>query len=463
MTRSVAATRGIAWRLLGTATAVLFVASACSSSSATPSPAVTQPAASQPAASQPAGASPAASAAASQAIDTTTPMTLNVLLMQQAAYSASDIQAMDDAFTKAYPNITINPELVSYDSLHDKIVTAQVGGSGKYDVVLMDTPWPAELVTANIVSDITSKVPADFTSGVFDSAWTAAKYNGKVYGVPWINDTKFFFYNTDMFAKAGIATAPKTWDEVEADAKLIKATGVKYPITASWKQAEAVICDWTQLAAAFGGSDFVDASGKALFNQGGGLAALTFMKKLIDEGLVDPASLSQTEDDVNSVMSAGQSAMALNWTYGLSVMNDPTKSTVAGKMKVAPSPGEGSVTTSGVNGGMSLAVTTTTKHPNEALAYALFLASESSQEMDVANALPMWKASFDNTNVTKGNPDLFAAAKIQFAGLVARPVVPYYTKLSNALQDAIQQTLLGKKTPQQALDDVAAQLPTFQQ
>ena len=444
MIRSAAAPRGIARRLLGTATAVLLVASACSSSATT---------------------APAASAgAASGAVDTTTPMTLNVLLMQQAAYSASDIQAMDDAFTKEYPNITINPELVSYDSLHDKIVTAQVGGNGKYDVVLMDTPWPAELVTANIVSDITSRIPANFTSGVFDSAWTAAKYNGKIYGVPWINDTKFFFYNSDMFSKAGLTAAPKTWDEVEADAKAIKAAGiVKYPITASWKQAEAVICDWTQLAAAFGGSDFVDANGKALFNQGGGLAALTFMKKLLDEGLVDPASLSQTEDDVNSVVSAGQAAMALNWTYGLSVMNDPSKSTVAGKIKVAPSPGEGSVTTSGVNGGMSLAVTTTTKHPNEALAYALFMASEKSQEMDVANALPMWKASFDDPNVTKNNPDLFAAAKIEFAGLVARPVVPYYTKLSNALQDAIQQALLGKKTPQQALDDVAAQLPSFQQ
>src|ERR1035437_3794035 len=294
MTRSLAASRGLAWRLLGMATATLLVASACSSSAATPSPAVTQPAASLPV-----GASPAASVAATLAIDTTTPMTLNVLLMQQAAYSASDIQAMDDAFTKAYPNITIAPELVSYDSLHDKIVTAQVGGNGKYDVVLMDTPWPAELVKANIVSDITSKIPADFTSGVFDSAWTSAKYNGNIYGVPWINDTKFLFYNTDMFTKAGITAAPKTWDEVEADAKAIKAAGVKYPITASWKQAEAVVCDWTQLSAAFGSSDFVDASGKALFNQGGGLAALTFMKKLIDEGLVDPASLSQTEDDVN--------------------------------------------------------------------------------------------------------------------------------------------------------------------
>jgi multiple sugar transport system substrate-binding protein len=112
---------------------------------------------------------------------------------------------------------------------------------------------------------------------------------------------------------------------------------------------------------------------------------------------------------------------------------------------------------------MSLAVTTTTKHPDEALQYALFLASESSQEMDVANALPMWKASFQKADITSQNPDLFAAANIEFAGLVARPVVPYYTKLSNALQDAIQQALLGKKTPEQALNDVAAQLPSFQQ
>jgi Maltose-binding periplasmic proteins/domains len=112
---------------------------------------------------------------------------------------------------------------------------------------------------------------------------------------------------------------------------------------------------------------------------------------------------------------------------------------------------------------MSLAVTATSKHPAEALQYALFLASEKSQEMDVANALPMWKASFDNADVTKNNPTLFAAAKIQFTGLVARPVVPYYTKLSNALQAAIQEALLGKKTPEQALNDVAAQLPSFQQ
>jgi multiple sugar transport system substrate-binding protein len=390
-------------------------------------------------------------------------VTLHALFMKQAAYSEADVKAMTDSFTAANPNVKVVTDFVGYDALHDKIITDQAGGTGTYDLFLMDTPWPAEFVKANIVTDITDKIPADFKSGVFDSAWTAATYQGKIYGVPWINDTKFFFYNKQMFAQAGITSAPKTWDDVIADAQAIKAKGiVQYPLVWSWKQVEAVICDWTELAGAMGGANFIDGQGNATFNTGGGLAALQFMKKTIDLGLTNPASLGFIEDDVNATMSAGQAAMALNWTYGYAVMNDPKASKVAGQIEVTAAPGQGSTATSGVNGGMSIAVSRTSKHPDQALQYALWVASEKSQEMDTSLAFPMWKASFDNPDVTKANPEFFAAAKVAFANLVARPVVPYYTKLSNALQVAIQTALQGKQTPQQALDGVAAQLPDLQ-
>ena len=404
-----------------------------------------------------------AACGSSGATPTGGPITLHALFMKQAAYSDQDVQNMTKAFTDAHPNVTVVPEFVAYDALHDKIVTDQVGGSGQYDLVLMDAIWPAEFVKAKIVTDITDKIPADFKSGVFDAAWTAAAYNGKDYGVPWINDTKFFFYNKQMLADAGITTPPKTWDDVVTAAKAIKAKGtVEFPIVASWKQAEAVICDWTQLSAIFGATDFVDANGKALFNTDGGVKALEFMRQLIDDGLVNPASLGFNEDDVNNTVAAGQAAMALNWTYGKAVMNDPKASKVAGQVDVLGSPGQGSIATSGVNGGMSLAVSQGSKHPDEALAYALSLASQKSQEMNTSLAFPMWKASFQDPNLTKSDPNYWKAAETQFAGLVARPVVPYYTKLSNALQVAIQEALQGKKTPQEALDGVAAQLPDLQ-
>ena len=391
-------------------------------------------------------------------------VTLNTIWMKQAAYSDDEVKAMITAFEAANPNIKVNAEFVQYESLHDKIVTAQSTGNGQYDTVLMDTPWPAEFADAQIVRDITDKIPADFKSGVFDSAFTSSQYKGKTWGVPWINDTKFFFYNKKMFDQAGITSPPKTWDEVVTDAKAIKAKGiVQYPLAWSWVQAEAVICDWAEIAAVMGGANFVDDQGNPTFNKGGGLAALQFMKQTIDDGITNPASLGFKEDDVNNTIAAGQAAMGLNWTYGYNVMNDKTKSKVAGDIMVTAAPGGPSGPTSGVNGGMSIAVTTKTQHPDEALKLALWMASQPMQEKYDANTFPEWKASFDNTTLTKSNPDFWAAAKSAFAGLVARPVVPYYTNLSNALQVAIQEALKGSKTPQQALDEVAAKVPSMKQ
>ena len=390
-------------------------------------------------------------------------VTLKTIFMKQAAYSEDDVKAMADAFTAKNPNIKVDLEFVAYEALHDKIVTDQAGGAGQYDTVLVDTPWPAEFADAKIIQDITDKIPADFKSGVFDTAWTSAGYKGKYYGVPWINDTKFFFYNKKMLTDAGITSPPKTWDEVLTAAKAVKAKGtVEFPLVWSWTQAEAVICDWAELAGTMGGADFIDDSGNAKFNTGGGLAALEFMKKTIEDGLTNPASLGFIEDDVNKTVGAGQAAMALNWTYGLSVLNDPAKSTVAGQVAVAAAPGTAETPTAGVNGGMSIALTTSTKHPAEALKFALWMASQAMQEKYDANTLPEWKASFDNPDVTKSAPELFAAAKEQFAALVTRPVVPYYTKLSTALQVAIQEALKGTKTPKAALDEVAAKLPDLQ-
>ena len=436
-------------KILALLTGVVIALAACSGS--------TSPAPSS------GGGGTSSSGTGSSAPTSAVPVTLNTIWMKQAAYSDDDVKAMIKAFTDANPTITVNAEFVQYEQLHDKIVTAQVTGSGQYDTVVMDTPWPAEFADAQIVTDITNKIPADFKSGVFDSAWTAAAYKGKYWGVPWINDTKFFYYNKKMLADAGVASVPKTWDDVIAAAQAVKAKGiVKYPLVWSWSQAEAVICDWAEIAGVMGGANFIDASGKAQFNTGGGLAALQFMKKTLDLGLTNPASLGFAEDDVNKTLGAGDAAMGLNWTYGYSVLNDKTKSKVAGNIGVAPAPGTASTPTAGVNGGMSIAVTTKSQHPAEALKFALWMASQPMQEKYDANTFPMWKASFDKTDLTKAAPDFWAAAKTEFAGLVARPVVPYYTKLSAALQVAIQEALLGTKTPQQALDEVAAKLPDLQ-
>src|ERR671935_643879 len=49
------------------------------------------------------------------------------------------------------------------------------------------------------------------------------QYGGKLYGMPILSSARAFFYNRDLFAKAGIAAPPKTWDEFVQTAKKIQA------------------------------------------------------------------------------------------------------------------------------------------------------------------------------------------------------------------------------------------------
>ncbi|HEX7431811.1 MAG TPA: extracellular solute-binding protein [Candidatus Limnocylindrales bacterium] len=391
------------------------------------------------------------------------PVTLHALFMKQAGYSDADVKAMTNDFMAAHPNIKVETEFVAYEALHDKIVTDQVGGSGQYDVVLMDAIWPAELAKSGIALDLTDKIPADYKSGVFDTAFAGAEYQNKFYGIPWLNDTEFLYYNKDMLAKAGFNAPPKTWDELMAQARVLKQKGiVKYPFVSQWAQSEAVICDWVTMAGGLGGANFTDAQGKPTFNTGGPLKALELMKQMMDEGIANPAALSFAADDVRNTLTAGQAAFGVMWTYVWQAANDPAQSKVVGQIGIAPGPGGDGATAAGVNGGMSLAITRSSKHADEALQYALYLASQPVQEKYTKDALPMWKSSFDKQELTKQAPELYAAAKVAFGTMVNRPVVPYYTALSNALQVAIQKALTGQMTPKAALDGVAAQVPSLE-
>ena len=375
---------------------------------------------------------------------------INALFMAQAAYSEADVRAMTEAFTKANPDVTVNLEFVPYEGLHDKTVLAQ-GSGGGYDVVLFDVIWPAEYATNKVLVDVTDKITPEMKSGVLPGAWTTVEYDGKRYGMPWILDTKYLFYNKEILEKAGIKNPPKTWAELAEQAKTIKDKGLlATPIAWSWSQAEAAICDYTTLVSAYGGSFLKD--GKPVFATGGGLDALNYMVDSYKSGLTNPNSKEFLEEDVRRVFQNGEAAFALNWTYMYNMANDPKDSKVAGKVGVVPAPGvEGKSTVSAVNGSMGLGITTTSKHPEEAWKYITFMTSQATQNQYAKLSLPIWSSSYDDPAVSKNQEELIAAAKVSLAAMYPRPTTPKYQELSTGLQQAIQEALLGQAAPEDAL------------
>jgi multiple sugar transport system substrate-binding protein len=380
---------------------------------------------------------------------------LNALFMAQAAYSEADVRAMTDAFAAANPDIKVNLEFVPYEGLHDKTILAQGSGAG-YDVVLFDVIWPAEFAANKVLVDVTDRITPEMVSGVLPGAWTTVESDGKRYGMPWILDTKYLFYNKDILAKAGIAEPPKTWSELADQAKIIKDKGLlEFPIVWSWAQAEAAICDYTTLVSAYGGAFIKD--GKPAFDTDGGLASLQYMVDSYTSGLTNPNSKEFLEEDVRRVFQNGEAAFALNWTYMYNLANDPKESKVAGQVGVVPAPGiEGTSTVSAVNGSMGLGITTTSKHVEESWKYIVFMTSQEQQNAYAKLSLPIWASSYDDPAVTAGQEDMIAAAKVGLAAMFPRPTTPRYQEISAALQQAIQEALLGMKSPQDALTTAAA-------
>ena len=381
---------------------------------------------------------------------------ITALFMKQAGYSEDDIRKMTTDFQTATPTITVEPTFVAYEALHDKIVAAAPAGT--FDVVLIDVIWPAEFGTKRIVSDVTDQFPASWKSDMLGGALATAVYHDRYYGVPWILDTKYFFHNTEMLTKAGVDPASlSTWDGVMAAARQLKAKKVvEFPLVWSWKQAEALICDYTQLLGAFGGKFLSDDGKQVLFNTGGGVQALEFMKHSLDDKLTNPNSVESLEEDVRKIFSDGQAAMALNWTYMFNAANDPAQSKIAGKVAVGQTPA-GPNGAPGCNGSMALSVTSGSKNQKAAWTYVSYMTSADVQNKFAKSSLPCWTKSYDDQQVISTLPQVVAVAKKALGDMIVRPQVPRYNEISQILQAELQNALLGKKQPKKALDDAAGQ------
>ncbi|EOQ51931.1 hypothetical protein A1WC_03097 [Klebsiella sp. KTE92] len=378
---------------------------------------------------------------------------INALFMTQAAYSENDIRAMTSDFEKQHPDVKVNLEFVPYEALHDKIVAARGAGGNGYDVVLFDAIWPAEFSRFDLLQDVSSRIAADEREKIFPGAMNTVVYQGKTLGMPWILDTKYLYYNKAMLDKAGIKTPPASWQKVMDDAKVLKDKGiVKYPLVWSWSQAEALVCDYTTLVSGFGGSFYQN--GKLDFSTPASLKAVTLMKTSLDQGLSNPASREYLEEDVRKAFSNGDAAFALNWTYMYNMANDPKQSKVAGDVGIVPAPGDTPDKPGAVNGSMGLGIAKASQHPEEAWQYIHYLTSQPVQDKYAKLSLPVWKASYQDPAVAKGQESLIAAADKSLNVMLSRPETADYSRLSNTLQQQLQSVLQGKATPDVALKAV---------
>jgi multiple sugar transport system substrate-binding protein len=180
------------------------------------------------------------------------------------------------------------------------------------------------------------------------------------------------------------------------------------------------------------------------------------MTSTVESGISNPNSKEYLEEDVRKVFENGDAAFALNWTYMYNLANNSKDSKVAGKVGVVPAPGvAGKSEASAVNGSMGLGITATSKNPDIAWKYITFMTSQATQNQYAKLSLPIWASSYDDPAVTAGQEELVKTAKVGLGLMYPRPTTPKYQELSVALQQAIQQSILGQAKPEDALNQAA--------
>ena len=135
--------------------------------------------------------------------------------------SAQDIQPLITEYQQKHPNVQIVFTAKDETTYQDDLINALASGTGP-DIFAINNSWLPQYLdkvtpaTSTIISYTTYK------NSFVDVAVRDFTLNQKVYAVPLSVDSLALYYNKDVLGSAGIATPPKTWDELSADVQKIK-------------------------------------------------------------------------------------------------------------------------------------------------------------------------------------------------------------------------------------------------
>lgn len=206
-----------------------------------------------------------------------------------------------------HKNVTINLEMVSWDDAATRINTLITGNQAP-DILNLDSY--SQYLEDNLLLPITDYV-SDTQMAAFypDFLNYNVATDGVSYCLPFVASVRNLYYNKDIFDEVGIAAAPATWDELEADCKAISEfyKGDVYPMGMDFTTNEGQ-SNFSYYAWNFGG-DWVDENGNFVVNSAENVKALEFAVNLYKEGYTNANPLTETRDDMQGMMNEGKLAM----------------------------------------------------------------------------------------------------------------------------------------------------------
>lgn len=345
------------------------------------------------------------------------------------------MKAAVKAFEKENPGITIKRTSFSFADLSKSIIQGGVGGEVP-DVAIIDNVDNQNFASLGLLKDITSET-ASIKDEYYEGPWSSTQLKGKTFGLPMNSNNLALFYNKDMFKKAGIANPPATWEELATTAKKLAADGNAGLAVSGIKNEQGTFQVLPFVWQAGGDIDeYAKYGGKAL----------SFLKKMIDDGAMSSAVANYSQEDARTQFTTGQTAMMVNGPWEISNLGD-----VDFEWAVAPLPKDERAATG--LGGENIVAFEQAKNPEGALKFVKFMASHEGVKTfcDISGQLSP-RPDLDGKLKLSSDANMKVFEK-QMEDTHARSYGENYNKISEAVQLSIQEALTGAKSPEQAAKD----------
>jgi len=279
-------------------------------------------------------ASPSASAGSDASKDTGKKVTITFqnIYTDPATPSYKMLHALVNDYEKAHPNIHIELDSLNTDQQKTKLKT-QAASKEVPDITIVNPAAQMKpFVDAGLLAPLNDMISQNglkntYQSGLLDYY----SFNGNVYALPDGNNIEVVYYNKDLFAQAGIAKTPTTFEEMLQDVKTLKAKGIT-PIAIGEKDS------WTGsflfmniLLRTNGGPGFLKdvVDGKKKFNDPAFVEAVNAFQDLVQDGAFPDGATSIDATAGGNLFRTGKAAM---WVIGSWETGANDASSVAGKV-----------------------------------------------------------------------------------------------------------------------------------
>ncbi|MGH2942078.1 MAG: extracellular solute-binding protein [Solirubrobacteraceae bacterium] len=321
------------------------------------------------------------------------------------------------------------------DQQREQLVRRLGAEDDSLDLLGLDVVWTGEFANAGWIRPVPEQTRKVVSRDVFGSVLETARFENRAYAVPIWSNTQLLWYRKDR-----VATPPTTWDEMIDEAERIGRRQGRIQVQANRYEGLVVLVNQLIESA---GTSILAGPEQVRLDKAPTERALGILGRLSRSPAAAPNIATSTEDTARQGFEDGSSSFMVNYpfVYNSAKSNAPDvfRQLAAAKLpRVDPDrPSAPPI------GGINLAVSSYSRHPDLAFDAVRCLVSPASQlEVTKLEGLPPVREDlFDEPAIKAAYPGFAEEIRSSIQNAAPRPSEsPAYQDLSLAIQRAVHPT-----------------------